>query len=312
MKKTKLGPVYGKLAQGCKLCGKGAKLVLFSTGKCDFNCFYCPISTKKKGKDHAFANERPIKSELDLLEEARAMQALGAGVTGGDPLLSDKTFELIKILKQNFSDKFHIHLYTRINKPSLLEKAYSAGVDEIRFHWSDPSPALEFDWSVGAEIPAIPGTKLNIQNYASSLDNMGVSFLNLNELEFSDTNWQALQAKGFSRKNETAAGANKSEEEALGILDWAKQQKLSLSIHYCSALTKTQVQLRERYKRTARNIAKDYEIITPDGTVLVGILTDGTETSPEKVKQIGQGKIIEYLPSFDKQIVEVTPAELFE
>ena len=50
----------GSLARGCKQCVKGEKLVLFITGVCPRNCWYCSISEKKKNKDVIFANERPI------------------------------------------------------------------------------------------------------------------------------------------------------------------------------------------------------------------------------------------------------------
>ncbi|HRZ19884.1 MAG TPA: radical SAM protein, partial [Methanofastidiosum sp.] len=34
----------GKLSKGCKLCIKGRKSVLFVTGLCGVNCYYCPLS----------------------------------------------------------------------------------------------------------------------------------------------------------------------------------------------------------------------------------------------------------------------------
>ena len=55
----------GKLAKGCQLCVKGRKSVLFSTGLCPRNCFFCPISDKKKNNDVIFINELKI-NELDI------------------------------------------------------------------------------------------------------------------------------------------------------------------------------------------------------------------------------------------------------
>jgi len=324
---TKVGPVYGKLPRGCRLCGKGAKLVLFATGRCPFSCFYCPISEERRGREQAFANERPIVNLEDLMEEALTMRALGAGVTGGEPLASSATFKFVSFLRENLGERFHIHLYTRVTEAKKLEKAYEAGVDEVRFHFVDPSPALDFSWSVGAEIPVIPGWKKALKNYILFLDRLEVEFVNLNELEFSDANFLELEKRGFKRKGELDSGVAGSEELALELLRWAEEEGLGISLHYCSARTKTEVQLVERYRRTARNIARSYERITDEGTIVVGIVGrskevieklrkigcrfeivgDEIRTSPECVLELGKGKIVEYWPTFDRKPVEVTP-----
>ena len=40
----------GELAEGCKYCVKGSKMVLLITGVCNAGCFYCPVSAEKKGR----------------------------------------------------------------------------------------------------------------------------------------------------------------------------------------------------------------------------------------------------------------------
>ena len=53
------------LSPACKMCEKGSKMVLLITGLCSANCFYCPLSTRKLGKDRIFANEWELKGEDD-------------------------------------------------------------------------------------------------------------------------------------------------------------------------------------------------------------------------------------------------------
>ncbi|HDR53113.1 MAG TPA: 4Fe-4S cluster-binding domain-containing protein [archaeon] len=317
---TKVGPVLGPKAspqppKGCRLCGRGAKLVLFATGRCDHSCFYCPISPEKKGVDRAFANERPVRGIDDLLDEARDMKALGAGVTGGDPLKSQKTFSFIQALKENFSPKFHIHLYTRTTDPRLLARAYDAGVDEIRFHWADPRNALALGdaWEVGAEVPVIPGQAEKLKTYIHKMDVAGVTFINLNEFEFSDSNFPALIRRGFLHKDGEPGSleVEGSETLALDLLDWAKTSlDINLTLHYCSARTKLFTQLVERYKRTATHIARPFEQVTEEGTLLVGEVKDASgkwlPTSPAKARKTKGGRLVEYWPTFDRKPVEIT------
>ena len=124
-----------ELATGCKLCQKGAKLVLLVTGLCNAGCFYCPLSEKKKGKDVIYADEKLVKSNEDILEEAELIEAEGTGITGGDPLVTiEKTIEMIHLLKDYFGEKHHIHLYTATLSSEKVKRLEEAGLDEIRFH----------------------------------------------------------------------------------------------------------------------------------------------------------------------------------
>ncbi|MCC2509277.1 radical SAM protein [Methanimicrococcus blatticola] len=124
------------LTDGCLCCQKGAKMVLFVTGLCDRDCFFCPLSEERKNRDVIFANERAVLTDADVLEEARAMSAEGTGITGGEPLLElEKVIHYIRLLKEEFGENHHIHLYTS-TAPSdeYLQVLAAAGLDEIRFH----------------------------------------------------------------------------------------------------------------------------------------------------------------------------------
>ncbi len=275
-----------ELPKGCQLCVRGEKLVLFTTGKCPRNCFYCPLSEHRRG-DVVYANERPVKTLDDIIEEALLQEARGAGVTGGDPLARlERTAEYIRFLKESFGTDFHVHLYTTgaLATKKNLEKLYDAGLDEIRFHPDIFSPnsklfkveienirnAFDFDWDVGGEIPSIPGQLERMKWYAEFLDNFGAKFLNVNELEFSETNLRAILDRGYKPVSDESAAIKGSLELGLELLKWGEENTF-LSYHLCTAKLKDAVQLKNRLKRMARNVARPYMEVTEDGTLRFGI-----------------------------------------
>src|SRR3989344_5108504 len=206
-----ISAISGSPAKGCKFCVKGEKMVLFITGLCAKNCYFCPVSDNKMYKDVVYANEWRIQNDEEVLEEARLTEAKGAGITGGDALMRvDRCVHYIKLLKDTFGKKFHIHLYTplKIVTGEKLKKLCDAGLDEIRFHpdlddrslWNQLSLAAEFNWDVGVEIPCIPGKKKEILNLMSFARDK-VKFFNLNELEFADTKLNKLSERGFKSRS---------------------------------------------------------------------------------------------------------------
>ncbi|MDI6887441.1 MAG: radical SAM protein [Candidatus Thermoplasmatota archaeon] len=277
--------VIGKLPKGCKYCSKGAKLVLLVTGLCKRKCFYCPLSKEKRNKDVVFANERRVKCYNDIIEEAELINALGTGITGGDPMLVPKrTLRYIELIKEVFGEEHHTHLYTTGEfKRGLVRKLACAGLDEIRFHppikyWDRLEnssyeiiikEALRTNMSVGIEIPSLPNYKAKIISLIKRADELGVDFINLNELEYSETNYRALNKLGYKVKNDISAAVKGSEPLALELM---KKLDVDITLHYCSSAFKDSVQLRNRIMRRAKNIVKDYEIITEDATLLKGII----------------------------------------
>src|SRR3989344_5446174 len=93
----------GNIAKGCRFCVSGSKLVLFVTGLCSRACYFCPISDKKYKKDVIYADEWPITNISQVIEEAKLIDAKGAGITGGDPLCKlPRTLLSIRTLKNKF------------------------------------------------------------------------------------------------------------------------------------------------------------------------------------------------------------------
>lgn len=268
--------LLGKMPKGCKLCVRGAKLVLFVTGVCKRGCFYCPLSERRKDRDVVYADERPVKAAEDIIKEARLIDALGTGMTGGDPSVRFKrTLRYIRLLKRRFGKRHHVHMYCGgALTPNQLGALKRAGLDELRFHtWSAAQVKLALDAGVmaGVEIPAIPGSFKKTTTFLRELDRIGCPFVNMNELEFSDTNLTALKKRGFEIKSDESMAVKGSEEFARRVLEWAARNT-SLNIHYCPSALKDGVQLRNRLRRRVVNVAKPYENITEDGLLVKGVV----------------------------------------
>ncbi len=281
--------VKGTLPISCVMCQQGAKMVLLVTGKCAFGCYYCPLSLEKKGKEVIFADELAVKSDDDIIFEAKAIGARGTGITGGDPfLVMDRTVHYIRLLRDEFGQRHNIHLYTATPDASKIARLADAGLDEMRFHphpdtWMDPDPrfgkamrtALDAGMRAGIEIPAIPGQEKHILKLVEKLPD--AQFINLNELEFSESNWRQLKGHGFTVKDEVSSAVLGSQETAAKV---AVALGSGIIVHYCSSSFKDATQLRNRLARRARNTATGLEIITDEATFLKGVI----ETSePEKL-----------------------------
>ncbi|MGM0771953.1 MAG: radical SAM protein [Halobacteriota archaeon] len=285
--RTDKGSFYTYLTEGCRLCQQGAKMVLFITGICNRGCFYCPLSDERK-KDVTYANEHLVKDDEDVIDEAARMDALGTGITGGEPLIrSDLVLHYIQLLKEKLGKDHHIHLYTSIApKRELLKALSEAGLDEIRFHppehlWKELKgsdfdcairDSIDLGMEAGMELPSIEG----ISNVRDVVIDTGC-FLNLNELEFSDTNAMEMKKRNFVLKDDMGNAVEGSEDFALELAESLPK------IHFCSSRYKDAGQLRERLLRTARKTARKIDEITEDGTIVYGSL-EGAE--PKKIVSI--------------------------
>lgn len=277
----------GPLAEGCKHCVDGGKMVLFVTGRCDTGCYYCPVGLAKKGKDVIYANELCTRSKASIIEEAESMDATGTGITGGDPLINtERTVDAIRMLKEHFGPEHHIHLYTSTMDAEKVSAVVEAGLDEIRFHpplklWSDmeSTPLREIikglPIDVGIEVPALPDHREELNDLVSFAESAGVDFVNLNELEFSESNWDMMDRYGYDLVDELSSAVKGSAETARYVME----KHPNIPIHYCSSIFKDGVQLRNRLIRKATHSAKEYEVITEDGTVIKGVLYGDLESA---------------------------------
>lgn len=276
----------GDLSPACVQCAQGRKMVLFVTGRCRFRCFYCPVSERRNQKDVTYANERLVTSDADVLAEAHAMDASGTGITGGDPLgVIDRTEHYVRLLKQEFGPDHNIHLYTHEPNPEKLERLACAGLDEFRLHiphylWGplaadggayravlESAPA----WGIrrGVEIPVLPEKAAELRSLLRALDRIGVDFVNLNELEFSETNEEKLHERGYTVNTRAGWGVRGSRELAQQLV---READLRVPVHYCSSRFKDGVQLKRRLLRRAERSAPPFVEKTADGTVYFGIV----------------------------------------
>ena len=294
MRKIEKTPYYskklGELPKGCQMCVRGEKLVLYITGICPRNCWYCPLSENRKNKDRIYVNEWKTNSKKDMETEIRLGQAKGAGITGGDPLAKiDRTVDYIKFLKKKHGKDFHIHLYTSlvlVNEENM-KKLYEAGLDEIRFHpdfkkkedYKNFKYIKEYDWDIGIEIPVIPNEKENIIELINIFKE-DINFLNLNELEISELNSNEMYKRGFKEKSDISYAIKGSSKLANEILEYCKPFKFN--VHFCTSKLKDRVQMQNRFKLRAESIKTKYDIITDEGLLLRGIIY--IKTNPKMTK----------------------------
>ncbi|MDR3075434.1 MAG: radical SAM protein [Candidatus Methanoplasma sp.] len=335
------------LPEGCRHCVNGSKMVLLITGKCGTDCFYCPISSAKKGKDVMYANERRISCFDEMIEEADSMDATGTGITGGDPLtVMERTLSAIRLLKGHFGQSHHIHLYTSMIDYGKAAELCGAGLDEIRFHppmsqwenmdFSEMSKIISgTSMDVGIEVPAIPGIEPQLERLVVSAAEAGADFININELEFSESNWNMMEEMGYRVKNDLSSAVAGSEEIAVGLM----RKYPSHPIHFCPSVFKDGVQLRRRLIRKAGIVAGRYDVVTEDGTIIKGIVCaddldeaaamlselgisadlmhidrdmNRIDVAPWKLRKISKklpyrSYLVEEYPTFDRMEVERTP-----
>jgi pyruvate formate-lyase activating enzyme-like uncharacterized protein len=306
-------PAIADDTEGCIQCQMGSKLVLFITGHCHWMCDYCPLSENRREIDWMFANERRVEiGDWDaVIEEARAMNATGAGITGGDPVMArERVLEACKILKNEFGDIFHLHMYTSIPFKAEWAKDFAeAGLDEIRFHFLDlesekytetMAACVESGMLTGVEIPCEPDKEIELMELLETMRDMPVQFLNLNELEITVGNHDNMEVRGFNLSDEITAGAAGSGELATRMRDRVMAASIGAAdpedgtvrepypyhLKFCTATYKDSGQLRRRFIRRGEHTISPHEILTEDGTLLFGAIDCGQGDSESWIDEI--------------------------
>jgi len=113
----------------------------------------------------------------------------------------------------------------------------------------------------GVEIPALRAAPKIVQAVAAA-----DAFLNLNELEFSETNFAALTDAGFQPLD---LGCGAAGSEAIAREHFLLE---GVKVHYCPSRFKDAVQLRERLKRRAERVARPFDYVSEEGTIIHGVI----------------------------------------
>jgi pyruvate formate-lyase activating enzyme-like uncharacterized protein len=328
------------ISKGCEQCANGGKMVIFVYGYCDQrDCFYCPLGENRKNVTDVYANERKVEEDQDIIREAKRMDAMGSSITGGEPQeVMDRTCRYLSLLKDEFGEDHHTHLYTGITGGrENMRRLSEAGLDEIRFHppydqWGDLHGtewedilyiAREEGLTPAFEIPGIrPETE-----FLEFLDEGAADFCNINEFEMSDGNYRRMQEEGFELREGHMSAVEGDREEILDVM--GDHEKT----YFCTSVFKDAAQHRRRLKRMARNVRRPFDEITDDGTIVYG----KTTASPQRLESLGvpedfysvksehvevawwlleemveegdleRGEIVEQYPTVEGTVVERTP-----
>ena len=294
----------GSLSEGCKKCITGEKIVLYTTGSCSVGCAYCPIPEDRQKKDDVFINERAVTLDdtglQTIFNESEVCLASGVGITGGDPMeVPERTIEYIKDIRKEFGENYHLHLYTSgiffINRMELIDELFSAGLDELRFHpkqirakpvWEIAKQAkIKFPTkTIGFEVPAIPGADSDLIELITFADENGLDFVNLNEYEFTSSNFNKLSQRGFVSVLTNAAVVG-SKETALNVVTYVKD-KVNITVHFCTSGSKDSIQLVQRFKKRASQIKRPFDDISEEGELEYGIIYASSESQFNELVQL--------------------------
>ncbi len=256
----------------------GIKSVLFITGLCPLNCFYCPVNRDRFGRDVMFINDRPVnKFPEDIIDELDRAGSNGLAITGGDPIMVvDRVVELVRILKDNYGQDFHIHMYTHVLNASegAIKKLAGSGIDEIRIHATNPTQlngkldlikALkDAGIELGLEVPALPRFENDIIKVVEIINKL-IDFVNLNELDVSPANIEALINMGYRPGLDGSVIG--SIDAGIKIASEIRRRWPWINVNVCTSRYKDLAQMGSRLFRINMRISAGDEVVLDDGTL---------------------------------------------
>jgi pyruvate formate-lyase activating enzyme-like uncharacterized protein len=126
-------------------------------------------------------------------------------------------------------------------------------------------------------------------------------FLNLNELEFTDTNYEAMKLRGYRLRDDISNAVDGSYKTGMEILQTTEKG------HLCTSRYKDAVQLRKRLLRIAERAAREFDEVTEDGTLIYGVITcnDDKESIVKMIEELLLIGVPEEMFQVDKREIHI-------
>ena len=218
----------------------------------------------------------------------------GVSISGGEPLLTlDKTLKYLKAVKDKHGDEVHMWMYTngKLITPDVLEKLKKAGLEEIRIDIGAVNYELEkiklaasYIPVVTVEIPAIPEDIDMIKRILPELVSAGAQYLNLHQLRATKWNISLLLKHNYTFSHGPRVLVPESELTALEIIKYSLENRIPVSVNYCSFIYKNTYQISAARTRHASLIIRPFEDMTETGLIRQ-ISVTGTEEEISKLKE---------------------------
>lgn len=131
--------------------------------------------------------------------------------------------------------------------------------------------------------------------------------MNLNELEFSETNAKEMKKRGYvliDDESNTVFGSAETAKKAFDACDFGSGE--CAKMNFCSSRYKDAVQLRLRLLRTARQNARSFDEITEDGTIIFGRIKIPADSLESFAAFLNENELPEeaYNVNSEKNIIE--------
>ncbi len=262
------------LSPGCRCCGDGSWSCLFINGRCNCHCFYCPTS-QDDDSGQPVTNGIAFASPEEYAAYVAAMGFSGVSISGGEPLLTPElTLAYLTAVRRRCGNAVHLWMYTNgtMLTADLCTRLHNAGLNEIRFdlgavryNLKKLRLAVGCIATVTVEIPAVPEDEALLRLKMVEMAEAGVDHLNLHQMRLTPYNLGLLTERKYIFIHGEKVTLLESELSALRIIKFGLEQKIRLSVNYCSFPYKRRFQHAAARRRAALALFVGKEVVTEAG-----------------------------------------------